>query len=237
VATPRDMEMDLSTGRLLTEWFEFPEYTDEQLHIMACEKVGVDPATAPTSWHAPGLSPEMQEVAKKINAFKIGHKNRRWKNNMTQQEVQVRMNEASKMIEPDNFKFLPDDVRERTGLEINPLWMIECLVRSGLLNPREQVAALKELASFTHSKAASLSNVTVTEVKPEDWLLELAKEEYQQVEIPQPKQPVERGAGPQYESKMLRKLKNVGALEAVADAELADLMAMDFSEWENDPDT
>lgn len=229
MATPIQPEVCMTTGRLLTEWFEFPEYTDEQLFRMACDHHDVDYDTRPK------LAPkkpfdENSLIANKITSFVSARKRTKWVHGMTQQEVQARMNEATKMVNPDNFKFLPDDVRERTGLEINPLWMMETLVRSGLLTPKEQVAALRDLAQYTHSKAATISHNTHSEVKPEDWLLELAKEEYRVVEegieLRQPMTPVERGSSKRFESKTLKRTHEVKALQDFGSGQLAEYEAM-----------
>ena len=236
MASPIDPEMCLNTGRLLTEWFEYPHVTDEDIERMACEKFGTTLEDRPrdATWN---LSPEDALLQRRIQNFVTTRKNRKWKQGMTQQEVAHRMNEATKMVDPTNYKFLPDDVRDRTGLEINPLWMMECLVRSGLLSPKEQVAALKELAGYTHSKAPTISHSTTTHMKPEDWLLELAKEEYQEVVIEQPKQPVEKGMGPEYEKRRLKKIEEVTALSTFASAEFEAMAAEIGDDWEDyDPD-
>lgn len=233
--TPIDPEMCVNTGRLLTEWFEYPEHTDEDLERLACEAYGVDPKDRPRG-NPTQMPPDEANLMRKINAFITKRKNRKWRHGMSQQEVQVRMNEATKMVSPDNFKFLDDGTRERTGLEVNPLWMMECLVRSGLLTPKEQVAALKELAQYTHSKAPNISHNTTTHLKPEDWLLELAKEEYQEIEIAQPKQPVEKGAGEGYEKRMAKRTQEVQALINYSEAEMAELIELVDEEWEEDPD-
>lgn len=233
MTSPTDPKVCTTTGRVLTEWFEYPEYTDEQIEEMACAAYGVDPADRPKlSPTDPKASPELLDLQRRINAFKAKFKGRRWKNGMTQQEVQVRMNEATKMIDPTNYKFLPEDVRERTGLEINPLWMIECLVRSGVLPAKEQVAALKELAQYSHSKAPNISHNTTTHMKPEDWLLELAKEEYQEIEIKQPMTPIERTAGPLYEKRLEKKIRETSAVISYGASELSELEAQVDAEWE-----
>ena len=102
---------------------------------------------------------------------------------MTQQEIQVRLNEASLMVSEANAKFLPSDTQARTGLELNPLWQMECLVRSGALSPDKQILALKTLAEYTHSKSPSLNQTMVG--KPEDFLMRLAEAEFPTVEVEQ----------------------------------------------------
>lgn len=232
MTTPIDPQMCLRTGRLLTEWFEHPEYTDEDLEKMACEAAGIDPKDRPRVALQDVEHPQY-ELAMKINTFISARKQRHWVRGMSKVEVAQRMDQATKMVNPNNFKFLDDATRQRTGLEINPLWMMECLVRSGLLSPKEQVAALKELASFTHSKAPSINHNTVTNMKPEDWLLELAKEEYQEVEIQQPKQPVEAGMGPRYETRLQKKAAEAQALTQHAEVEMEAMMAEVDAEWED----
>lgn len=239
MASPIDPEVCVKTGRLLTEWFEYPEYTDEQIERMACEKHGIAYEDMPRGM--PFMNPNVEErdLQRKIYASISALKKRKWPHTMSKQEVHHRLNEATKMVDPSNFKFLPDDVRERTGLEINPLWMMECLVRSGILSPKEQVAALKELAAYTHSKAPSISHSTNTQMKPEDWLFELAKDEYKVigVDIPmkQPMTPIEAGMHRLHEKKRERKTQEIaGLLEfgskelEIMDAELADVDLGDF---------
>lgn len=91
------------------------------------------------------------------------------------------------MVNPENQKMLPPDVQERTGLEMNPLWMIETLVRGGVLSAKDQVSALKTLAEYTYSKAPTVSHNANVEVSAEDWLQKLAEEEYPEVQIEQRK--------------------------------------------------
>jgi hypothetical protein len=236
MASPIEPEVCMTTGRLLTEWFEFPEYTDEQLYALACETNGVTPETAPTRKPGP-IENDQDYLAAKITAFVSARKRTRWRNNMNMQEVQARMNEATKMVNPDNFKFLPDEVRDRTGLEINPLWMMECLIRSGVLSPKEQVAALKDLATYTHSKAPSINHTTHTEMKPEDWLLELAKEEYKVLEVgkelTQPMTPIERGAGRVAAKRDKQRYEETQALNDFGSARLAALEA-EFEDFDLD---
>lgn len=221
MASPIDPEMCRTTGRLLTEWFEYPVYTDDELKKKACEEYGITLEEYHSA--ADDLWSDKGQLIRKAQAFVSSRKKRKWKHNLSQQEVAMRMNEATKMVDPSNFKFLPDDVRERTGLEINPLWMMECLVRSGLLTPKEQVAALKELAQYTHSKAPNINHNTTTHLKPEDWLLELAKDEYKEITPVQPMQPVERGAGKNFEKRKLNRIREVQSLINHGSEELAAL--------------
>lgn len=164
------------------------------------------------------------QIATNINAFKT----RKWRNNRTRQEVAMRLNEASKIIDPDNHKFLSPETSERTGLEINPLWQMELLVRSGLLTPKEQVAALSKLAEYTHSKAPTLTHVNNTEMSHEDWLLTLAKDEYKTIdevapEVTTPVQVRERGFGPEYHKRRAKRLENYTQAQDYSDAEYVDM--------------
>lgn len=211
MVTPIDPALCKNTGRLLTEWFEYPEFTEEDLRTMARDKAGV-PHDHQYKYigHA---TPEERHIQSKISGFIAAMKNRKWGvSNMNKQEVAARLNEATKMIDPSNYKFLDDPTRERTGLELNPLWMMECIVRSGTLSPKEQIQALKELAQYTHSKAPNVNhNTNIT--APEDWLLELTKNDYAIVDdLPnfQPKTPRERGMGTHFEK---RKAATMKALE------------------------
>ena len=227
MASPIKPRICETTGRVLTEWFEFPEYTEEQLHREACEEYGVDPDNPPVvSTMHDGLTNDVLLMSK-VNSYKGRRKQTRWRGNMSQQEVQARMNEATKMIDLDNQKFLPDEVRERTGLEINPLWMMECLIRAGVLSPKDMMSGLKDLATYTHSKAPTISHSTQTKMNPEDWLVELAQEQYKTVDdaevLTERPQPVERGSGPRFERSMKKKAAEVQALQDHADAELSAL--------------
>ena len=231
MTSPIDPEMCVTTGRLMTEWFEHPEYTDDQLRAQAAEKQGIKVEDIPQGCFM-NLPPEQADLQRKINAYVAGKKRRKWRGAMSQQEVAYRMNEATKMVSPDNYKFLPDDVRERTGLEVNPLWQMECLVRSGILSPKEQIQALTQLAGFTHSKAPNISHTTTTQMKPEDWLLELAKEEYDvlgvDVPIQQPYQPVERGAHKRSDKRRARRTAETIALAEFGAEDIGDLDDEDF---------
>ena len=93
--TPIDPEMCLKTGRLLTEWFEYPEYTDTQLRQQAMDHFGIDEDPKGNIFTMP---PEQADLMRKIQGFVGGKKRRRWKHTMSDQEVHHRMNEATKMI-------------------------------------------------------------------------------------------------------------------------------------------
>lgn len=213
MASPIDPTACKNTGRLLTEWFEYPEFTDEEIKALARAKSGFNPDNKTP---LVDMTPEEAEAFRKYTSFINSHKSKKWVNNMSQQEVAARMNEATKMIDPSNFKFLDDATRERTGLELNPLWMLECMVRSGILGPKEQIAALKELAQYTHSKAPNINhNTNIT--ASEDWLLELSKADYKVVDENhsfQPKQPREAGMGRHYEK---RKTERVALMNRAQD--------------------
>jgi hypothetical protein len=239
MVSPIQPEVCLKTGRLLTEWFEFPEYTYEQIEKMACEKYGVAVEDRPMGHavHLQKTDPEAADLARKINSFIAARKRVAYPNGMSKQEVQYRLNEATKMVSTDNFKFLNDDVRERTGLEINPLWMMECLIRSGTLSPKEQVAALKELAQYTHSKAPSINHTTTTQLNPEDWLLELAKEEYKvigtDIPMPQPKTPIEKGTHKWFEKNRAARIAEKDALRSFGQDEMS-AMEAELADWDED---
>ena len=232
MTSPITPQVCKNTGRVLTEWFEIPEYDDADLEELACAAFGVTPATRPK----PSLvyKPEKGEeeafhLSRMINNFIVHRKTRKWKHAMSQQEVQVRMDAATKMVDKDNFKFLNDSVRERTGLEVNPLWMMECLVRSGILSPKEQLNALGQLATFTHSKAPSITHATNTNMKPEDWLIELAKEHYETVddaEVIQPRQRNEYGSTPKAVKESKRRVRDVQALENLGSIKLLEMEAL-----------
>lgn len=194
--TPIDPKRCKRTGRLLTEWFEYPDVDDELLWEMAYEEFGVTPDDV--DMNRPML--EWGELERKMMTFVSSRKRRRWGvKGMTLQEVQFRLNEASKFVSPDNYKFLDEETSERTGLEINPLWQMEVLVRSGVLSPKEQVAALKELAAYTHSKAPNINKNMNVNGSPEEWLEALAQEEYKTLDeagvMPDPVVRAERGYG------------------------------------------
>lgn len=224
MVSPIDPEMCKNTGRLLTEWFEYPEYTDADLFRLGAEKAGVE--YKPVNMFDPNVSDEDKHNFRRVTGFIAAFKSRKWRYGMTQQEVAARMNEATKMIDPDNYKFLDDETRERTGLEINPLWQLECLVRSGTLTPKEQVAALKELAQYTHSKAPN-HNINTNINAPEDWLLELSKDDYKVVDtLPsfQPKQIREAGTSKHYEHRKAKRIELAANVQTFQGQELDDMM-------------
>lgn len=227
-----DMTECVNTGRKLTEWFEYPEFTPEQILEMAYEHAGVAPDFK--MGHGSNRNAEQQDAFIKIMAFSNKHKKRKWVNSLTQTEVAYRMNEASKMVSPENVKFLDEETQKRTGLELNPLWQMEVLVRSGVLSPKEQITALKELAAYTHSKAPSINFNNNSNLNPEDWLLELAKDEYKVigVDIPLPeKQMVERGAGKAFENRLQKKLTQIENLAEHGQSEFERLAQEVDAEW------
>ena len=208
MASPQAPKICETTGRVLTEWFELEERSDADIERLVLEEMGLDEAPTTQGFPIGAMPPEVARIYNEFQGRTSAYKRRAWKNGMSQQEVAQRMNEATKMINPDNFKFLPEDVRKRTGLEVNPLWAMECLYRSGLLPPKEQITLLTQLASYTHSKAPSLSHNTNVNLKPEDWLLEISKEEYQTVDEAQVIQPLQRrenGSGGEYETRRLKR--------------------------------
>lgn len=230
---PLDVTTCENTGRILTEWFEYPEYTEEEEYAQACEHVGKTPEEVKAFFATMGPAHlhEQPEWQRKLSAFLQSRRRRQWRNNMTQQEVAVRMNEATKLISPDNMKMLDEEAQKRTGLEINPLWMMECLVRSGVLNAKEQITALKELAQYTHSKAPTLNQNTNLNVKPEDWLLELAKEEYKVIDetgnMPTKVESNPKGTGNTFARDMAIKRASGANMILHAESELKDIEA----EW------
>jgi hypothetical protein len=194
VVNPREPEVD-RTGRLITEWFEkpAPEAAPERSFTRP-EGFGTMTGELVQQWIAQGRKPG-------------GLGNTKFHGSMSRQEVQVRLDEASKMVSVENVKFLPPDIQARTGLELNPLWMMECLVRSGSLNPNQMVNALRTLTEYTHSKAPSMSqNISLTG-KAEDFLLKLAEEEYPQVEVEPKKKRKAPGTGPRAEFEKARREK------------------------------
>lgn len=230
MVTPIDPQACLRTGRILTEWFETPEYTDEELKKQALEHHGIE--KAPEGF-ASRMTPAARLDHNRIISFVSGKKNTKWAGSMSKQEVAHRLNEATKMVSPDNAKFLDDETRARTGLELNPLWQMETIVRSGVLSPKDQIAALKELAGFTHSKAPTLNQNNNVNSTPEDWLLELAKDQYQTIAAPKLLQRREKGNGAQAETIRLRGIAEVNALSEHAALKMAEMEADmgDNMEW------
>jgi len=212
------------TGRLLTEWFEYPEYTREEVERLACEYYGIAFEDMPKAPRV-GKVPEDRYSAQlyySIKAFVDARMRKDYPSSMPLKEIHFRLNEASKLVDPKNLKFLPEHITERTGLELNPLWMLEVLVRSGTLSAKEQIAALKELAQYTHSKAPSINHNTNTTMTPEDWLIELARDDYPVLEdakVIQPKQPKEAGMGPEFEVKRLAREREAAEYLEILDAD------------------
>lgn len=235
---PFGPEVCEKTGRLLTEWFEDAEYDKETEKALAKAQLGLPDEWEPDAgymWRE-GLEPEEQELMRKYFALVSRRAKRKWKYFMSKDEIAWRMNEASKIVNPDNFKFLPPEVQERTGLELNPLWQLELLVRSGTLSPKEQVAALKELAGYTHSKAPTLNQNTNINLKHEDFLLELAKEEYSEVievkpeaHILQPRETFQ----PKHRKQALRRKSDATAAIEHQEKELTELLS-EFPEGDLD---
>jgi len=229
--TPREEEDDPETGRILTEWFEEKEHSPALIDALAREKAGFSPDEfipdlhrSSSEWFA--LDDETRLKLIKYQAAKASFSRRRWRNGMTQQEVAHRMNEATKMVNPDNNKFLDTETSQRTGLTLNPLWQMECLYRSGILTPKDQISILKTLADYTHSKAATI-NVNNNNNTHEDWIMQLAKDEYKEVlpeKLPEDrKQPRENKHGPLYEKRRQQKLDAIEEATVKFDIEMGSL--------------
>ena len=228
--TPIDPQQCVNTHRIMTEWFEYPEYTPEQALQLAKERLGV-PDYEYKMQDISTLTKSELQLQAAIMTESTRYKKRKWVNNMTQQEVAMRMNEASKMVSPTNAKFLDEVTQQRTGLELNPLWQMEALYRSGILNAKDQLSALKELATYTHSKAPSINHNTNTQASPEDWLLELAKDEYSVIEAKEARVVQERGSGVLFDKRRLKRAQNVQSLSNFASSEMSSLEAEVDAEW------
>lgn len=160
-------------GREITEWFQKP---------------APEPPKPPPklSGGGPGkITAELTQQWIEQGRPLGGQGNTKFKGGMTKQEIQVRLDEASKAAEAamKNPKFLSPELQARTGLEMNPLWMMEVLVRSGTLNPNQMVSALKTLADYTHSKAPSLNQSVNVQMKAEDYLLQLAEQDFPTIAV------------------------------------------------------
>ncbi len=235
MVTPIDPQMCLQTGRILTEWFENAEYTDEELKLQAMEKYDIKEAPTGVGFganHNPSRQAQLDH--NRMTSFVTSKRRSKWSGSMSKQEVAHRMNQATKIISPDNAKFLDPETSARTGLELNPLWQMEVIVRSGVLGPKDQIAALKELAGFTHSKAPTLNKNENTNAAPEDWLLELARDQYQTITPLVATQRREKGSGPTSERKRLKAIAEVNALSEYVSSELKEIEdGFDGSEvWE-----
>lgn len=161
------------TGREITEWFQKPA-PEPPPPRKKLSGVGQGKITAE-------VTQRWIEEGRPLG----GLGKSKFKGGMTKQEMQVRLDEASKAAEEalKNPKFLNTDLQARTGLEMNPLWMLEVLVRSGSLNPGQMVTALKTLADYTHSKAPSLNQSVNVQMKAEDYLLQLAEQDFPQISV------------------------------------------------------
>lgn len=205
---------DPKSDRTLTEWFESPDTpTKEEAVAEAIEALGLDgPPDRST--------PEGQEKWLEIGHYCTKRRGIRYRDGMSKQEVAVRLNNAAKATTKQ--KYLPAEVQERTGLEMNPLWMLETLVRSGTLTPKEQIVALKELARYTHSAAPSISHSTNTQMTPEDWLKNLAEEEFKEIDAPEDRafSRAAPGQGRRYGSTQRRKERNLAEFEDYQQREL-----------------
>jgi len=218
--SPRTPEYCKSTGRILTEWFEEPEHTEEYIRQQVMEKLDITEEDFDLVRVGEQLN---AEIASGIGSFK----RRKWRGAQSKQEVAHRLNEASKLIDPDNMKFLSPEVTARTGMELNPLWQLECLVRSGTLANKEQIVALKELAAYAFSKAPTVNNNLNTTMTPEEWLLELSKEEFKVVDEVKPivpYQPREKGSGYMYEHRRNKRIANLQETEDYSSSELEGML-------------
>ena len=204
------------TGRTLTEWFEFPEFTDDEIRQMALVKAELE---KPIGKHVGNMTYE--ELQKnKIYVSEINkHKRKKYRNGLTKVDVANRLNEASKMVDETNPKYLDKATQERTGLEINPLWQLEVLARSGTLTPKDQLAAWSKLAEHTHSKAATITK-TETTLTMDQLLQDLAKKEYPVIDIT-PASQKEIGSGEKY-------LLNHRARKAAQEKEIQEAEYDDF---------
>jgi hypothetical protein len=225
---PREPAVCPTTGRKLTEWFENERITDEIAEARVLEELGLDEHPMRGKPLAE-IDEEARHLSRIIGVKASSFKRRKWRHSMSKQEVAHRLDEASLMVSEENVKFLDADVQKRTGLELNPLWQMEVLVRSGVLSPKEQVQALTQLASYTHSKAPTMNFNANTNVSPEDWLLELAKTEYNQVELPEPKEQTEPGLSRFYYGRKEATARAMENLNTVQEAELAALEAEDLT--------
>jgi hypothetical protein len=231
MVSPIDPIACLKTNRMLTEWFEYPEISDVEHRRLIFEREGLTFEEGNEILSA-GAVGEHGELAVRLRTF-IGAQTRvRWKGNMSKQETAMRLNEATKMVDPANFKFLDPVVKERTGLELNPLWMMETIVRAGILSPKDQIAALKELASYTHSKAPTINQNTLTVANPEDWLLDLAQSEYKVIgspggpELPYENVKFEKGGGSQLETTLVKRRAAIEDLTNRGNSTMAEYEAM-----------
>jgi len=223
------------TQRMMTEWFEYPETTKELELEKAKEAHGVGPDYEfPTGVTLSKLTKDELSLMRGINVQASNYKKRRWVHNLSQQEVAMRMNEASKMVSVANAKFLDEDTQKRTGLELNPLWQMETLYRSGILSAKDQLTALKELATYTHSKAPNIVQQTNINASPESWLLELAKDEYEVIQPVERRQQAERGSGSTFDARRLTKTRNVASLANFAEAEMAEMESLVDFEMDDD---
>ena len=129
------------------------------------------------------------------------------------------MNEASKMVSVENAKWLDKETQERTGLELNPLWMLEVLVRGAVLDTKTQVSALKTLAEYTHSKSPAIQHALIQ--NSEQMLLELGKEEYGEVEL-EDTYKTKHGEGREYERTRKDYLKRKALMVGVDEEDVVD---------------
>lgn len=213
-----------NTGRLLTEWHEFPELTDEDIKEMAMLAAGFDELPGKMSYD---MTPEEKD---KFNIYKgaiARRKQTKFKGGMSKQEVQHRMNEASKLVDPDNVKFLDKATQDKLGLETNPLWHMEALARSGTLSPKDQAMVWAKLAEYTHSKAATVNHNThstydeLMQKIMDDAAIEV---EYAPIEV-EPRIDAQPGMGKLYARIQEDKVKTSEQAEEITDAAFEDYAA------------
>lgn len=167
------------TGRIMTEWFEAPHLTDEDIKQMALDAAGL---SEPIHKMRFDMTDEEKEQFTAYNKVLASKRNTKFKGGMSKQEVQVRMNEASKLIDPNlNPKFLDKATQDKFGLELNPMWQMEALARSGRLSAKDELAAWAKLAEYTHSKAATITE-TNTKFTLEDYLNKSVDEQREAIE-------------------------------------------------------
>ena len=97
---------------------------------------------------------------------------------------------------------------------------------------------LVRIDTYTHSKAPNISHTTTTQMKPEDWLIELAKEEYKVVDhetpLQQPMQRVEAGMGKQHQKRLEKRIIEQENLLSFSADEMSQMEEMIDAEWEED---
>lgn len=209
-----------NTGRLLTEWYEHPVLTEEDIKHLAAVTAGFEDGV-PSKFFS-DMTSEEKDKFKIYRGVINSKKSTKFKGGMSRQEVAHRMNEASKMIDPDNHKVLDKATQERTGLELNPLYGIELQIRSGTLSPKDMLTALKTLAEYTHSKAPTVATVNNTH-SWEAHVFDLAKEAGYEVIDVEENVRSEYGMGINYISTMENKVKLLEEAEVITENAYEDI--------------